>query len=72
VLTAVVFAFFLWELAAGYKAQRLDGATLSINAVFMPDHENCSMHCLSHHNHGYVYVRIVEVITITIRVINYL
>jgi hypothetical protein len=38
----------------------LDGATVQITEVFMPDHQNHTMHHLYDHNHGYEYAIVVS------------
>ena len=47
--------FTATEYAAGGNGQLLDGAVMKFTAIFMADHENRSIRCLYHYNHGYAY-----------------
>ena len=51
--------FVACEYAAGENGHRLDGHTVFILEVFQCDDANRSMWRLFHHNHGYVYARVV-------------
>jgi len=49
------------ESTAGDNGQLLDGAVVKITDIFTLDHENWSMRCLYHYNHGYAYAVVESV-----------
>jgi hypothetical protein len=55
--------FVAREVSAGGNAIQLDGAIISICAVFTSDHYNRSMRHLFHHNRGYAHAKIVKLST---------
>ncbi len=51
------------EYTAGDNGQHLDGAIVKITAFFTLDHEDQSMQCLYHYNHGYAYAVVESIKT---------
>jgi hypothetical protein len=51
------------EYAAGENGQRLDGAIVRITDVFTPESENSSVRRLYHHNRGYAYAVVLNLLS---------
>jgi hypothetical protein len=48
------------EYTTGNNDCQLDGAIVQIMEIFVPDHENRSVHRLFHHNCDYAYVIVLS------------